>query len=690
MSNLYQSSKRCYLIDHHSPDPPAVTLAKLDISEYERFFETASIDSLMVYCKDHWGVTYYDSRVPGSKKHPGIKGDWIRQVRELTARKKIEFVAYYCIEYDEGAARRFPEWRVRKADGTPLIRDDLYAKWSLCCYQTGYRGYSLAHLEEIVREYCPDALFLDIFGASLCYCTHCREKFAKQFGYPLPETEEELSLHRLDVVAFLDGNAKEYLEELRARVKAIDPTVAITANFSCHYPKEIRDLLDYQFSEPLLKDNWFSSAYARDTARGQAPILAPGEASQVYNYDTEAQYICDLSSIAAQGCRVGMYSGSQHFDGTLDHLEARRLGSAYKVLETLEPYLTGRTPVKSVGILQSDASKAVNAFPFHPDAILRMKKHNPHTYAILGAMELCEQEKLPYGILPEGEATPETLASYDLLLLPEVYIVTDSLRKLLEEYVRQGGRLLLSGKAGLWNPDFSLRDEFALAELMGVSFVKIHTEYAQNDWSAYLKKQKGAAYDGLLSETTPPVSEFFLETALQGARPDFTFIYPCTACSETDWVNWWSPPPGKETEIPALTVNAFGEGLVMYTAFDFFTMAARETYRVTQPLFHQLCENMQLAPVLRNPTDCSSILRTAYFETNACYYVHQISTLPHTYKGDCPPVSGGVLKLTRPVRTAKIIYPQEVQLTVTEENGEWLIELPQFSIQQFLVLEKLI
>ena len=38
MSLLYKSSKRCYLIDHHSPDPPAVTLENLDIAEYERFF----------------------------------------------------------------------------------------------------------------------------------------------------------------------------------------------------------------------------------------------------------------------------------------------------------------------------------------------------------------------------------------------------------------------------------------------------------------------------------------------------------------------------------------------------------------------------------------------------------------------------------------------------------------------------
>ena len=41
-----------------------------------------------------------------------------------------------------------------------------------------------------------------------------------------------------------------------------------------------------------------------------------------------------------------MYSGSQHIDGTLDFEEARRLGTAFTEIEKMEPYLTGRSPVK--------------------------------------------------------------------------------------------------------------------------------------------------------------------------------------------------------------------------------------------------------------------------------------------------------------------------------------------------------
>lgn len=681
MSEKFKSTKRCYLIDHHSPQPPIVPLGHMDIKEYDHFFETANIDSLMVYCKDHWGVTYYDSKVPGAQKHAGVKGDWIRTVRDKTAEKGIEFVAYYCIEYDEGAARKFPEWRVRKADGTPLIRDDLYAKWSLMCYQTGYREYALSQLEEIISNYHPDSLFLDIFGASLCYCDNCRSKFEKRFGYMLPESAADIQAHKNDVTAFLDDNAADFYDELSRRLKAIDPTLAITINFACHYPKYIRDKLDYQYSEPLLKDNWFSSAYARDTAVGLYPMLAPGEASAVYNYDKPSQYICDLSSIAAQGCRVGMYSGSQHIDGTLEHEESRRLGAVFHELKFLEPYLTQtRRPVRSVGIIQSDASKAAGPDAFQADAIIRMKRHSPHTDAILGAMIACEQAKVPYTVLPVDSVSEDLLKDYDLILLPEVYVTTPEIVALLKSYVEKGGKVISSAKTGLMGA--------SVEELTGVSFVSVHDEYAQNDWSAYLKAVDPTQFSGLLSCTTPPISEFFVETQPTTAKTLVNFALPSVACSPTEWINWWSPPPGEVSSIPAVTINQLGKGSVINLAFDYFTMSQKETYRDTADFFRDMLRILDIRPTVKNITDIPDILRTAFFEEEDCYEIHQISTIPNRYRGNTMPVSGGKLLFTKPISGADLVYPGKLELDVVKTDEGWEVELPAFESQQFIVCKK--
>lgn len=689
MSNLYQSTYRCYLIDHHSPQPPGVTLDKLDIREYERFLEISNVDSQMVYCKDHWGVTYYPSQVPGAQMHKGLKGDWIAQVKQMLSKKGIELIAYYCIEYDEGAARAFPEWRVRKADGTPLIRNDEYAKWSLCCYQTGYRQYCLSQLAEIVGSYRPDALFLDIFGASLCYCPTCRAKFEARFGYALPETPEGLLEKRADVLAFLNENAAEFMDDLQATVKAIDPSLAVTVNFACHYPAMVRDKLDYQFSEPLLGDNWYSAAYARDTAIGQYPILAPGEASQVYNYDTTEQYIADLSCIAAQGCRVGMYSGSQHVDGTLDFTEAHRLGAVYRQLEKMHPWLTGRTPIGSVGILQSDASAGAKISRLEPDAILRAKIHNPHIHAILGAMMLCENAKLPWQVLPVQGLTEQSLKKCDLLLLPEVFVLSDETVALLEDYVRAGGTLLLSQEAGLYTPDGQLRDAYALEQLMGARFVAQHHEYAANHWSAYVTPAEHFSPKGLLAATTPPVGDCFTELKPQGAQTLLHFITPCLAVTEQSWVNWWSPPPGAVTEMPALIHHHTGDGSVFTCAFDLFTMAASGKFHWLDELFGEILRVGEVNPAIVNQVAHPHMVRTAFFAREGEVLVHQISHLPHIFGGEHVPVSGGCLcvDLERlPFTQAQVVYPMQSPLDVRVEGTTAYVTLPDIDIQQIISL----
>ena len=695
MSDAYKSTRRCYLIDYHSPQPPIVPLGHMNIEEYREFFKAAHIDSLMVYCKDHWGVTYYDSKTAGAQKHAGVKGDWIRTVRDSAKEMGIEFVAYYCIEYDEGAARRFPEWRIRRADGSPLIRNDRYAKWSLMCYQTGYREYALSQLSEIVENYHPDSLFLDIFGASLCYCPACRRLFADRFGYPLPETREDIAMHMADVQAHLESKSLDFYKELRERLKKIDPTLAITINFACHYPKELRDLLDYQYSEPLLRDNWFSAAYARDTAVGQYPMLAPGEASQVYNYDHRNKYLYDLSCIAAQGCRVGMYSGSQHVDGTLEHEESKRLGYAYAELEKMDPWLSvPRQPVKCIGIVQSDVSKKVTVdFP-DPDTILRMKKTPPHTKAILGAMMCCEHAKIPYSILPEDSLTAALLAEYRLIILPEVYVVSPHLHKLLTDYVNGGGRIIVSGQTGLYDSSLQFTGRPALSGLLGMDFVSIHREYSQNDWSAYLKARMPSLFKGLLSVTTPPVSDFFLEVSPVSGQTAVLadFAKPTVACSMTEWVNWWSPPASaddpEKNGLPAILLHPSEKGEALYLAFDFFTMAQTETFRDSSDCFADLLRIMNFVPVMQNETATPGLIRTAFFETEDGFQIHQISTIPGRNAGETVPVNGGILKTTVPIAGAETVYPEHKELPVRREGACWCIDLPAFSMEQIILCKK--
>ena len=687
MSDLYKKTYRGYLIDHHSPDPPVVTLDKLDTEEYERFFKEAHINSLMLYCKDHWGVTYYDTKV--GKRHPGLKENWVARLKPVLGKLGIEFNAYYSLEYDSYAPKAHPEWSTRKSDGIPRILTGRIPKWGMPCYETGYRQYVLDQLKEIVSGYAPDSLFLDIFGKSLCYCPACRSKFEKQYGYPLPEDEETLRIKNKDVVSFLDGCEKEMLKDILAAVKGIDPALKVTINFAALYSKEIRDLLDYQFTEPWA-GNWLSAAYARDTAPGQHPQLGPGDVSEVYNYQPAAVYMLAASQIAAQGCRVFMYSGAQHTDGTLEHEEARRVGTAFREVGKFEEYLEGRKVIADIGIIQSDlASIMNNGTSVIANSIERLKAGSRHRDALLGAMKLCDFSKYTWNVIPEQELTAEKAKAYKVLMLPEVYHISETIKGVIEGYVKAGGVLVSAGETGLYDSEGGRLGNYKLAGLYGCSYVETVDKYAASGWGSYLEPAEDGMW-GYVPETYPPVSETRHKVVAGQAKPLAYFIHPATEVTDEKWVNWWCPPPSHRTEDPALLENAYGNGRVIFAAFDMFTME-NKGFQLLRSMFRGLLEKVLPNPSIILATENMNVLQYVCYERpeKSELIVNELSRMAELAKGDTPEIDGGKLVVRtgyRKLKAAEAVYPSKSQLEIGRDGNLQIIKLPPLTIHQVLRL----
>ena len=155
MSDKYKYTYRGYLCDHHSPDPPVVNFDKLNAEECERFLKEANIDHVMVYTKDHWGNSYYDTKV--GKKHPALEErDWIAEIKPVLEKLNIEFTAYYCFEYDSYITKAHPEWSCMTKDGQKLVcgmpDNSSNAKWGMPCMSSDYRKYALEQLKEVYRS----------------------------------------------------------------------------------------------------------------------------------------------------------------------------------------------------------------------------------------------------------------------------------------------------------------------------------------------------------------------------------------------------------------------------------------------------------------------------------------------------------------------------------------------------------
>lgn len=679
MSDRYKETYRGYLIDNHSPDAPTVTLENLDPEEFERFFVEANINHLMLYCKDHWGNSYYNTKV--GKIHNGLKEDWIGRIVPILKKHDIEFNAYYCFEYEQYAATSHPEWATRKKDGSPLICGveipDCNAHWAMPCYETGYREYVLGQLKEIIAQYHPDSLFIDIFGKSLCYCDNCKKQFLEKYGYPLPEEAQELMEKSRDVVQFLDGQAEAMLDEVKAVLKAIDPELAITVNFAAHYPKAIRDKLDYIFTEPWT-GNWLSGAYARDTSGGKHPQLGPGDVSQVYNYKDDSIYELAAAEIAAQGCRVFMYSEPMHQDGSLDFTEAQKIGKAYREVEKFEKYLTNRELVADIAIVQSDAADSlIVTKPIPPRSVARALGGGFHRKAVQGAMQICDESKYTWQVVPELELTRGKMSQFKMIIVPNLFHVREELKADLEAFVKAGGCVFVSGETGLYNAQGELLSEFALADMQGNSFNAINHKYKRNHWSAYIDQTEDAVWK-YCEKTMPPVWQYVLETEAKGAEVLGTFRFPATELTDTTWVNWGCPLPGKATDLPAIYENTYGEGKVFQCCFGFLEMDT-EGFKWVKKFFRGVLEKL-LEPGVYLDTDNRNILEYTCYDRKDSkeLIIHELSKMAALTDGDTPYIPGGKLNLAldgKKVVKIRKVYPEEKEMAFVEEDGKVICEL---------------
>ena len=166
---------RGYIVDHHSPDPPAMNLREVRSRAVAAQYDTSKLDHVWVFCKGHHGEAYYPTKI--GHMQPGLKTDFVKVFADGLRKRGISFHAYYCIGFDDWAPIHHPDWANIGEDGKPRRVDHAIAQWHWTCVNTPYRKYVLDQLTEIVEGYQPEGFFLDIMGQPLCYCPSCSKLY---------------------------------------------------------------------------------------------------------------------------------------------------------------------------------------------------------------------------------------------------------------------------------------------------------------------------------------------------------------------------------------------------------------------------------------------------------------------------------------------------------------------------------
>ncbi len=135
-------------------------------------------------------VAYYPTRVPFHYPSPHLPPgrDTFGEVLRLAHARAIRVIGRFDLSKTQKAAYdAHPEWFLRRANGEPVIYNNLY---STCINGGYYREHGLTILAEALDRYDVDGLFFNMFGNQMsdysgspigpCRCDNCRRRYGRE------------------------------------------------------------------------------------------------------------------------------------------------------------------------------------------------------------------------------------------------------------------------------------------------------------------------------------------------------------------------------------------------------------------------------------------------------------------------------------------------------------------------------
>jgi len=434
-------------LDFHTSECVPDVGGKFDKKQFQEALKTGCVDSITLFSKCHHGWCYHPSKA--NVMHPKLKFDLLGAQLEACEELDVRTPIYISAGLDEKEAVRHPEWLARNADESLLFTRYFDAPgYHWLCFNTDYLDVLLAQIHEVAERYDPVEIFLDICAPKPCYCSRCRADMKKK-GLDVTNPDD-VKKQAEDVYA-------NYARRVRETIDSVDKNIAVFHNFG-HLHCGRRDLANTQTHlelESLPTGGWgyddfpFSALYAETLGKEYLGMTGKFHKSWGefggFKHPNALRYEVSLSAALGAGSSVG---DQLHPLGNMDMSTYKLIGAAYSELKEKEPWLKDTHAMSDVALLSSEAVGVAAG-------------KNISRTADIGANRMLLEGKYLYSVID----TEEDFSKYKLLVMPDCGRVTSAVAAKLNNYLKNGGKLLASGTSCL----AADKDEFAVD--LGVKYL---------------------------------------------------------------------------------------------------------------------------------------------------------------------------------------------------------------------------
>lgn len=639
-------------MDFHTPEFPADAIKRFDAGEFISTLKQANINVAVFFTKCHHGNAYYDATV--GHKHSGMSGDMFGEQIAEARRQDIKVIAYYSVGWDERAAKEHPDWGFVGKDGKPAY----WTHWQWLCVNTPYVSeLILPQLKEVIEKYRPDGLWLDILSGG-CYCKVCQKKYQAMYGKNLLTDDS-------DYVDFVNKSKMEFLKRVSQMAKPLDKDIMISGNGVGDFgsTRESVEYADYLTIE---------SGYAPEPGEGALDTLLKCKYAQ--NFDKTLE-ICttrfthswaawgDLKPLnhmklqfaeaIANGAVINC--GDQAYpDGTLEKAAYQAIGKAFEFVLQREKYCIGARSIPFIAVLSNELNDTVK-----------------------GIAKVLVEKGWHFDVINDEQAG--RLNEYRLVIVAGQRQIRPQMLESLKEYVRDGGSLLASDGAGLKNGADA-------GDLLGVEIVS-PSRYSVG----YLRISQTISAN--CPDMPMVLRDRFLEVKpLPGTEVLSGWTYPLVEVGDAFRISHKYAPPGEKSPNPAITMNKFGKGQVVYVAAPLFASFWQFNHWHLKEVAHNILNLLVPSPLVRIVAPSS--VEIALMQQDKRVILHLINyaasraSKEKIVVEDIPQIRDIQVFFDSSLRKKRALFmPGNHELKIREEKNCFSVIVPVLDIHGMIVLE---
>ena len=414
----------------------------------DTFLAKVRPDFIQIDCKGHPGITSYPTKVGYHVK--GFQKDPLRLWRDVTEKNKVALFMHYSGVWDAKACTEHPDWAIVKANGEKSTQKTSF-------FSPYLDELMIPQLKELSSEYQVDGAWVDgeCWAVEPDYSEKALQEWTKRTGIKeVPHKKDDPNYPE-----FIEYNRSLFREHMNKYIDAIhafDPKFQITSNwaYSSLMPEKVEINVDFLSGDVTPQNGVFRSAFE---ARCLAPQGKPWDL-MVWGFSWNGgkmpmsdksviQLKQEAAEIIAMGGGVQFYF-QQNRDLSLKPWLAGKLSEIGAFCRERQTYCHKAQAIPQIALLyptKSYMNHSSTAYSFPTD------KLQATLYALL-------DNQLPVEVLMEHHLIGKTNL-YPMIVIPECDYIETSLLQELNEYLQNGGKLLIIGAetAGLFSKELGIK-----------------------------------------------------------------------------------------------------------------------------------------------------------------------------------------------------------------------------------------